>query len=62
MERGADEPGRDADVVIIRLFAAAESVGTPYLVGKPYTFEAILGVVARAHEERSPPVPSRVTP
>jgi DNA-binding NtrC family response regulator len=46
----------------VPLSAAAASIGTPYLVGKPYTVEAILRVVARALSERSPPMPSRVMP
>jgi two-component system nitrogen regulation response regulator NtrX len=46
----------------VRLSAAAASIGTPYLVGKPYTVELILRVVGRALEERSPPMPSSVMP
>jgi CheY-like chemotaxis protein len=44
----------------VRLSAAAASIGTPDLVGKPYTLELLLRVVARALEERAPPMPSRV--
>lgn len=36
----------------------AAEVGTPYFLGKPYTYEQLMGVMARALHDRAPPNPS----
>jgi DNA-binding response OmpR family regulator len=33
----------------------AAEVGTPYFLGKPHTYEQLMGLVARALHERTPP-------
>jgi DNA-binding NtrC family response regulator len=43
---------------ILGLRDVAEVVGTPYYLGKPFTLDAILALVARALLERVPPVPN----
>ena len=42
---------------LLDLPAVAAAVGTPYFLGKPYCIDAALALVARALEERTPPVP-----
>lgn len=46
---------------LLDLPEVAAAVGTPYFLGKPYAIEAALALIARALEERAPPVP-RVAP
>ena len=40
---------------IIDLHLVAAKVGTPYFLGKPYAFEALLPLLERALAERRPP-------
>jgi len=42
---------------IIDLHLVAAKVGTPYFLGKPYAFDALLPLLERALGERSPPHP-----
>jgi DNA-binding response OmpR family regulator len=44
---------------VIDLHLVARRVGTPYFLGKPYAFEALLPMVDRALAERTPPRPHR---
>jgi DNA-binding NtrC family response regulator len=39
------------------LHEVAAAVGTRYFLGKPYSFDALLAMIARALEERSAPLP-----
>ena len=39
------------------LVAVARQVGTPYFLGKPYKYDALVALVDRALRERTPPVP-----
>lgn len=42
---------------IVGLREVAERVGTPYFLEKPYTLDAMMHLVSRALEERTPPHP-----
>ncbi len=42
---------------LLTLSEVAAAVGTPYFLGKPYSIDAALALIARALEERTPPVP-----
>ncbi len=35
----------------------ASEIGTPYLIGKPYTYERLMRLVDQALRERTPPTP-----
>jgi CheY-like chemotaxis protein len=41
----------------VRLTAAAEAIGTPYVIAKPYSLDALLELVAQAARERAAPKP-----
>jgi len=43
---------------VLDLHLVAAQVGTPYFLGKPYTFEALLPVLDRALTERRAPHPA----
>lgn len=43
---------------VLDLHLVATKVGTPYFLGKPYTFEALLPLLDRALTERRTPHPS----
>lgn len=47
---------------VIDLHVVAARVGTPYFLGKPYAFEALLPLLDRALAERSPPHPHAQAP
>jgi DNA-binding NtrC family response regulator len=40
---------------VLNLSGVASRVGTPYFLAKPYTLDAMLDLVAKALEERTPP-------
>lgn len=42
---------------VLDLTAVATIVGTPYFLGKPYTFDALLKLLKQALQERRPPTP-----
>src|SRR5579859_8176747 len=42
---------------VLNLHGIASRVGTPYFIGKPYTLEAVLRLVAQVLIERKPPAP-----
>lgn len=46
---------------LLDLPEVAASVGTPYFLAKPYAVDAVLALIARALEERTPPVPRLAT-
>jgi CheY-like chemotaxis protein len=46
---------------VLGLAQVAETVGTPYFLGKPYSIDAVSKLVRRALAERTPPRPSIAT-
>ena len=42
---------------LLDLSEVASAVGTPYFLGKPYSIDAVLALIARALEEKAPPMP-----
>jgi CheY-like chemotaxis protein len=41
------------------LTRVAREVGTPYFLGKPYTYERLMDLVGQALRERAPPAPPK---